>query len=86
MVFAVWIARTGTDPEVLDALESALTLGVERIWEAIVEEGHEDKPFAYEYLTERLDFLFDHQKHKALEQFWEKGQPGLKSSYGEVTD
>lgn len=74
MVFAVWIAREGTDPEVLDALEGALTLGVERIWEAIVEEGHEDKPFAYEYLTERLDFLFDHQKHKALELFWEKGQ------------
>ncbi len=74
MVFAVWVAREGVAPEVIDALEAALTLGVERIWEAIVEEGHAEKPFAYHYLTESLDFLFDHQKHKALEQFWEKGQ------------
>ncbi len=72
-VFAVWIARKGTAPAVIDALERSLTFGVERIWEAIVEYGHYGKGYAYSYLTENIDFLFDNQKHKALELFWEKG-------------
>jgi chorismate dehydratase len=72
-VFAVWIARKGTDPAVIEALELSLTLGVERIWEAIVEYGHDGKDYAYSYLTENIDFLFDNQKHRALELFWEKG-------------
>lgn len=73
-VFAVWIARKGAvPPEVVDALELSLTLGVERIWEAVVEYGHDKKEYAYSYLTENIDFLFDNQKHRALELFWEKG-------------
>lgn len=72
-VFAVWIARKGTDPAVIEALEESLELGVERIWEAIVEHGHSEKPYAYGYLSENIDFLFDNQKHQALELFWEKG-------------
>lgn len=73
-VFAVWIARRGTAPEVIDALESSLELGVERIWEAIVESGHSDKDYAYSYLTENIDFLFDNRKRQALELFREKGK------------
>ncbi len=73
-VFAVWIARKGTDPELIDALEAALETGVERIWEAIVEYGHDDKDYAYPYLTENIDFLFDYQKRQALALYWDKGQ------------
>ncbi len=71
-VFAVWIAREGTDPALIEELEEGLTLGVERVWEAIVEYGHSEKPYAYEYLTSNIDFLFDNQKQKALELFREK--------------
>ena len=74
-VFAVWIARKGAVAEdVINALELSLTQGVERIWEAIVEHGHDNKEYAYPYLTENIDFLFDNQKRQALELFWEKGQ------------
>lgn len=73
-VFAVWIARKGTSPEIIDALESSLEFGVERIWEAIVESGRPDMEGAYDYLTRNMDFLFDSQKRKALELFWDKGQ------------
>jgi chorismate dehydratase len=72
-VFAVWIARKGTDTAVIDALEQSLELGVERVWEAIVEYGHDGKDYAYTYLTQNIDFLFDNQKHQALELFREKG-------------
>lgn len=73
-VFAVWIARKGVVPEeTIDALELSLTFGVERIWEAIVESGHDNEEYAYRYLTANIDYLFDEQKHKALELFWDKG-------------
>lgn len=73
MVFAVWVARKDCPPEVEDDLQLSLTFGLERTWEAIVEEGYSSKDYAYEYLTENIDFLFDNQKYKALEKFWEKG-------------
>lgn len=73
-VFAVWVARKGAVPdEVIDALELSLTLGVERIWEAVSDYDYADKEGAYMYLTQNIDFLFDQQKHKALELFWDKG-------------
>lgn len=72
-VFAVWIARKGCiAPETIDALENSLELGVERIWEAIVEYGHSDKDYAYTYLTENIDFLFDYDKRQALDLYREK--------------
>lgn len=73
-VFAVWVARKGSAPELIDALEESLELGVERIWEAIVESGHSEKEYAYTYLTENIDFLFDYQKRQALELFREKSK------------
>ena len=72
--FAVWVARKGTPYAVTDALEQALTFGVEHIYEAIVENGFDKKPYnAYEYLTRNIDYLFDEQKHKALQKFWNSG-------------
>ena len=72
--FAVWVARKGTPYAVTDALEHALTFGVEHIYEAIVENGFDKKPYdAYGYLTRNIDYLFDEQKHKALQKFWNSG-------------
>lgn len=72
-VFAVWVTREGVSEEVVEALEDALTLGVERIWEAILESGYENGEQAYIYLTQNIDYLYDNQKRKALELYWDKG-------------
>ena len=72
--FAVWVARKGTSYEAIDALQHALTLGVESIWEAVVEEGFDRKPYdAYAYLTQNIDFVFNAEKHAALQKFWNAG-------------
>ena len=71
--FAVWIARKGTDLGIIEELQQALTFGIEHTWEAIVEYGYDDRPYAYEYLTQNIDFIFDNQKHKALSKFWDEG-------------
>lgn len=71
--YAVWVAREEVDPEATEALEHALTLGMERLYEAVVDAGYDRKPYdAYAYLT-HLDCVFDHQKHQALEKFWNSG-------------
>jgi chorismate dehydratase len=72
-VFAVWVARKSVSAEILDALEDALTLGVERIYESILESAYTDRPYAYEYLTRNIDFFFDEQKRQALQRFWDEG-------------
>jgi chorismate dehydratase len=72
-VFAVWVARKSVPAEVLDALEEALTLGVERIYESILESEFADRPYAYEYLTRNIDYFFDEQKRKGLQKFWDEG-------------
>ena len=71
--FAVWVARKGVAYEVRDELQAAFTYGVEHIYEAILESDYADKEYAYEYLTENIDFLFDIQKHNALKKFWDFG-------------
>lgn len=71
--FAVWVARKGTPYSVIDSLQHALTYGIEHTYEAILEYGYGEKEYAYEYLTENIDFLFDEQKHKALQKFWNSG-------------
>ncbi len=71
--FAVWVARKGTSYSVIDSLQHALTYGIEHTYEAIVEYGYGDRDYAYEYLTQNIDFLFDEQKHKALQKFWNSG-------------
>lgn len=72
-VFAVWVARKGLSYDVHDALERALTYGVEHTYEAILESEYAEREYAYEYLTCNIDFLFDSQKHKALKKFWDFG-------------
>lgn len=72
--FAVWVARKGTDPDLIEGLQHALTYGVEHTYEAILKYGFDKKPYnAYEYLTQNIDFIFDNQKRKALQRFWESG-------------
>jgi chorismate dehydratase len=72
--FAVWVARKGTSYEHIDALQRALTFGVESIWEAVVEHGFDQKHYnAYEYLTQNIDFVFNAEKHSALQKFWNAG-------------
>ena len=72
--FAVWVARKGTPYEHIDALQQALTFGVESIWEAVVESGYDQKHYnAYEYLTQNIDFVFNAEKHAALQKFWDAG-------------
>ena len=71
--FAVWVARKGTPYEAVDALQRSLSYGVECIYESIVEGGYADRPYAYDYLTKNIDFLFNEQKHKALKKFWASG-------------
>ncbi len=92
-VFAVWVARKGSAPELIDALESSLDLGVERIWEAIVERGHSEKDYAYGYLTENIDFLFDYQKKAGAGALPRQGeevhttrQSGLSCVRGSATE
>lgn len=72
-VFAVWVARKGLSYEVHDAVERALTFGVEHIYEALLDSPHASREYAYEYLTQNIDFLFDVEKHRALKKFWDFG-------------
>ena len=34
---------------------------------------YRDRPYAYDYLTRNIDFLFDNEKRKALQKFWTSG-------------
>lgn len=71
--YAVWVARAGVDPATEEAFRLALTGGLERIYEAVVEYGYADRPYdAYGYLT-RLDYVFGMEKRRALEKFWDEG-------------
>ncbi len=71
-VFAAWIARNGVPQRHIDRLNEALAYGVAHIPEAIEALGHADKPYALEYLTKNIDYLFDTQKQRALSLFWDK--------------
>lgn len=74
--FAVWVARKGVSYEVTDALQHALTFGVEHIWEAVTESrymGSDNGLTAYDYLTRNIDFILDEEKHRALKKFWDAG-------------
>lgn len=72
--FALWVARKGTPYALIEALDRALTLGVERIYEAVLAYGFDHKPYdAYRYLTRNIDYLYDNQKQKALRKFWDAG-------------
>ena len=71
-IYGLLVAREGTDLEVLDNIERALTLGVERIYESLLSQAECPRIEDYEYLTTTVDYLFDAKKHTALEAFWKK--------------
>lgn len=71
--FAVWVARKGTPYEIYDQFEKALTFGIERTYEAIMESPFAEEEYAYDYLTKNIDYLFDAKKHQALAKFWDYG-------------
>lgn len=71
--FAVWVSRKGVPYSVHDALQRALTFGVEHIYEALLDSPYAEREYAYEYLTRNIDYLFDEQKHRALKKFWDCG-------------
>ncbi len=73
MVFACWVAKKGVDIDSISALNQALSYGIDNIGGAIQEYGYGSTPYAYDYLTRNIDFLFDAQKKQALELFWDKG-------------
>ena len=82
--FAVWVARKGVSLEVTDALQHALTFGVEHIWEAVAESkymGVDGGITAYDYLTRNIDFILDDEKHRALKKFWDAGIRIVPRSY-----
>lgn len=71
--YAVWVARAETDPALVEALQHALTYGLEHTYEAIVAAGYDDRPYdAYAYLTQ-TDPLFDEQKSRTLRKVWDAG-------------
>lgn len=72
--FALWVAAPEVEPETVEALQHALTYGLEHGYEAILESPYGDDPGrAYEGLS-RFDYIFDNQKDKALKKFWDSGQ------------
>ena len=73
-VFAAWVARSHVSDEAISELDQALAFGVKHIDDAIRFYGHDDKPYAHEYLTRNIDFVFDPPKRQALALFWGKGQ------------
>lgn len=71
-VYGLLLAREGVAPEVLDAIELGLTMGVERIYEALLSQAECPRVEDYSYLTTTVDYLFDAKKHTALEAYWKK--------------
>lgn len=72
LVLGVWVVRADVTPEESDAFERALTFGIEHMWEAL-EECLLATPESYTQLTERIDYLFDQEKDKALRKLWREG-------------
>ncbi len=71
--FAVWAAHADTDPDAVEALQHALTYGLEHGYEAILESAFAADPGrAYAELA-HFDYIFDNQKDKALKKFWNSG-------------
>lgn len=72
-VFAVWIARKGTDKEIIAQLNEALSYGTDHV-ECAVESlvTTIDKNLATDYLTNYIEFSLNSEKRKAIELFLSK--------------
>lgn len=73
-VFALWVAREGVEQKSVAQLSDALKYGLENIDKSISYYNHQDKSYAYEYLTQNIDYIFDNDKRTALRLFWEKSK------------
>ncbi len=72
-VFALWVAHKEVSPELVEQLQHALTFGLEHGYEALLEAAADTDPVAtYERLS-HYDYIFDNQKNKALQKFWDLG-------------
>ena len=57
-----------------EALEYALTFGLEHTFEAVRESVPDEALLEiYEHLSSEVDYLFDLEKHKALKRLWSSG-------------
>ena len=70
--YAVWVAHKDVDLEVVEQFEYALTYGLERMYEALLDAGCEDLEDAYDQLS-HIDYVLDQQKHETLKKFWDSG-------------
>ena len=74
VALGVWVARKGTDLLQIEALEYALTFGLEHTFEAVRESVPDEALLEiYEHLSSEVDYLFDLEKHKALKRLWSSG-------------
>ncbi len=73
LAFDVWVGHKGLSYEVHDALQRALTFGLEHTFEAVAASDYAAAPYAYDHLVREVDFLFDIEKHTALQRLWECG-------------
>ena len=72
--FAVWVAHADTDPDTLEALQYALTYGLERGYEAIIGGGFRSSircgPTRYWPISTTSSTT---RKNQALKKFWDSG-------------
>jgi chorismate dehydratase len=71
-VFAAWTAVTPLSNDFISLFNSALSMGLANIPEAVNEHQHHTLSYldAIKYLTENIDYNFDFAKYKALVEFW----------------
>ena len=72
LVLGVWVVRADVTPDESDNFERTLTFGIEHTWEALTE-SELASPESYIQLTERIDYLYDQEKDKALRKLWREG-------------
>ena len=71
--FALWVAHGNVEPETVEALQHALTFGLEHGYEAVLDSAFSADPgLAYAGLA-HFDYIFDNQKDKALKKCWDSG-------------
>lgn len=71
--FALWVAHADTDPALTEALQHALTFGLEHEYEAILESEFSAEPVLACEALAQFDYIYDNQKQKALKKFWDAG-------------
>lgn len=71
--FGLWVAHPEVAPETVESLRAALTCGLERPYEALLDSPWAEDPGAAYAELACFDYIFDSQKDKALKKFWDSG-------------